>query len=135
MRIGELATRARVNIQTIRFYERRRLLRSPARSPAGYRIYDESDLETILFVKGCQGLGFTLNEVRELRRLHASIAMPLAAGTVRRKEVRSIIRLAQAKLETIRAKIDALRAIEARLASALQKPGARPAPACPAQRA
>ena len=133
MRIGELANRAGVNIQTIRFYERQRLLRKPARTPSGYRIYEEADLEIVQFVKECQRLGFTLNEVRELRRLHVSISSPPAGGRGREKEVRSILRLTQEKLESVRRKIDSLRAIERQLASSFEKPGKRRAPACPAK--
>jgi len=58
MRIGELARRARVNLQTVRFYERRGLLRKPARTRAGYRIYEDADLESLVFIKWCQRLGF-----------------------------------------------------------------------------
>ncbi len=130
MRIGELANRASVNIQTIRFYERQRLLRIPLRTPSGYRIYDEDDLATLQFVKHCQKLGFTLKEVSELRRLHVSIAK--IAGWSRENEVQSIVRLAREKLEDVRAKIVSLKTIENQLASALEKPRKRPTAVCPA---
>ena len=66
MQICELAKRAQVNLQSIRFYERKGLLRLPPRSAAGYRIYEQRDLEHVLFINWCQRLGFGLREVGEL---------------------------------------------------------------------
>lgn len=66
MRIGELAAEAGVNLQTIRFYERRGLLREPPRLMSGYRTYSAEAVRTIRFIKRCQGLGFTLTEIAEL---------------------------------------------------------------------
>jgi DNA-binding transcriptional MerR regulator len=51
MRIGELAKRAGVSVQAIRFYERRRLMRTPRRTATGYRIYSEQDLENVTLIK------------------------------------------------------------------------------------
>ena len=56
MRTGELARQAGVNIQTVRFYERERLLDPPPRTPAGYRRYSADDLERVVFIKTCQWL-------------------------------------------------------------------------------
>ncbi|MGH9441957.1 MAG: MerR family transcriptional regulator [Thermoanaerobaculia bacterium] len=131
MRIGELARQAGVNIQTIRFYERRQILRKPARTQSGYRIYDESDVESLRFVRECQRLGFTLTEVRELCPLHASIARPPAAG---REGLRRVVELAKRKLGSIRTKIESLEEIEARLVAALRRLEGRPDPACPVSR-
>ena len=69
MRTGELAARAGVNVQTLRYYERRGLLARPARSPAGYRSYPDEAVAVVRFVKRSQELGFTLDEVAELLRL------------------------------------------------------------------
>jgi DNA-binding transcriptional MerR regulator len=66
MRIGELATEAGVNLQTIRFYERRGLLKEPPRLMSGYRTYSPAAVRTIRFIKRCQGLGFTLAEIADL---------------------------------------------------------------------
>src|SRR5271165_5420354 len=52
MTIGELAAKAAVNIQTVRFYERRGILPEPPRSGSGYRCYDKSDLETLCLSGG-----------------------------------------------------------------------------------
>lgn len=74
MRSGELAAAAGVNVQTLRYYERRGLLPEPARSLGGYRDYDEQALALLRVVKAAQRLGFTLDEVAELldtgRRRH-----------------------------------------------------------------
>jgi len=69
MRIGELAAKAGVNIQSVRFYERRRILREPVRAASGYRVYGKSDLDDICFIKQCQELGFTLKEIQPLLQL------------------------------------------------------------------
>jgi DNA-binding transcriptional MerR regulator len=69
MRIGELAKRAGVSVQAVRFYERRRLMRTPRRTPAGYRIYTEQDLETVALIKRMQRFGFTLVEIRRVLQL------------------------------------------------------------------
>ena len=50
MRIGELASKAVVNIQSVRFYERRRLLREPVRTASGYRVYGKRGLAPIRFL-------------------------------------------------------------------------------------
>jgi DNA-binding transcriptional MerR regulator len=69
MRIGELAKRAGVSVQAVRFYERRRLMRTPRRTPAGYRIYSEQDLETVTVIKKMQHFGFKLVEIRRVLQL------------------------------------------------------------------
>lgn len=69
MTVGEVATRARVNIQTVRYYERRGLLPVPRRSAAGYRQYPEDVVPRIRFIKRAQELGFALEEAAELLAL------------------------------------------------------------------
>ena len=59
MRIGEVAGRARVPAKTIRFWEDRRLLPQPARTPSGYRDYDPAILERIAFIRHAQAAGLT----------------------------------------------------------------------------
>ena len=66
MTIGSLAGRAGVHIETIRFYERRRLMPAPRRTPSGYRLYDEHDLWRLEFIRRAKLLGFTLTEIAEL---------------------------------------------------------------------
>ena len=66
MRPGEVATAAGVNLQTLRYYERRGLLDEPARSLGGHRMYSHDAVTTLRVIKAAQRLGFTLAEVSEL---------------------------------------------------------------------
>lgn len=69
MKIGELAKRCDVNIDTIRYYERQGLLLAPNRLASGYRRYQASDIARLRFVRRAKTLGFTLDEIRELLAL------------------------------------------------------------------
>lgn len=69
MQIGQIAKRAGVPIDTVRYYERHGLLRSPARQASGYRLYEEQDIERLRFIRRAKSLGFTLNEIQELLAL------------------------------------------------------------------
>jgi len=60
-----------VNVQTLRYYERRGLLREPERSESGYRAWEAEAVRTVRFVKRAQGLGFTLREIEALLELAA----------------------------------------------------------------
>lgn len=66
MRIGELASRTNVAIDTLRYYERRGLLQEPERSPAGYRAYGPETVLRVRFIRRAQELGFTLQEIADL---------------------------------------------------------------------
>ena len=65
MQIGELASKAGVTVQTVRFYERLRLLPEPQRKQSGYRLYFQHDLKRLLFVRQAKSLGFSLEEIGE----------------------------------------------------------------------
>jgi Hg(II)-responsive transcriptional regulator len=67
--IGQVATAADVNFQTIRYYERRGLFAVPKRTPAGYRQYAEEAVARLRFIKHAQNLGFSLQEIQELLAL------------------------------------------------------------------
>jgi MerR family mercuric resistance operon transcriptional regulator len=69
MRTSELAGRAGVNTETLRYYERRGLLTEPPRTSGGYRDYPATSVELLRFIKRAQELGFTLDEVEELLHL------------------------------------------------------------------
>jgi len=64
--IGQLAKHSELTIETIRFYERKDLLKPDARSVAGYRLYNKLSIEKLVSIKRAKSLGFTLNEIREL---------------------------------------------------------------------
>jgi DNA-binding transcriptional MerR regulator len=76
LRTGEVAARAGVNIQTLRYYERRGLIAEPSRSIGGHRAYPPDTVALVNVIKAAQRLGFTLDEVAELldtgRRRHAT---------------------------------------------------------------
>jgi MerR family mercuric resistance operon transcriptional regulator len=103
--IGEVARAARVNIQTLRYYERRRLLRPPQREPNGYRRYDGEAVRIVRFVKQAQALGFSLKEIKELLALRLDPRR--SCGDVRVR--------AEAKLADIDQKIAGLRAMKVTL--------------------
>lgn len=65
-RSGQVADVAGVNVQTLRYYERRGLLARPARTPGGHRMYPPESVTVIRVIKAAQRLGFTLNEVSDL---------------------------------------------------------------------
>jgi Hg(II)-responsive transcriptional regulator len=67
--IGQLAKRANVNLETIRFYERRGLLPEPPRNKSGHRQYSIKDLRRTEFIKRTQSLGFSLQEISDLLSL------------------------------------------------------------------
>ncbi|MBN3458448.1 MerR family transcriptional regulator [Mycolicibacterium sp.] len=66
LRSGELAAAAGVNIETLRYYERRGLLREPQRSLGGHRLYPPETVTTMRVIKAAQRVGFTLTEVADL---------------------------------------------------------------------
>ena len=107
MRTSEVALRAGVNTQTLRYYERRGLLPQPPRSGSGYREYPAGTVSVLGFVKRAQGLGFTLAEIEEL--LDLAEGGPEACDQARA--------LAQAHAAELDRKIAGLRQMRASLAS------------------
>lgn len=98
MKIGTLAQRADVGIDTIRYYEREGMIPAPLRTQSGYRDYRDSDVSRLRFVRRAKQLGFTLQEIRELLDLTASASDDMAGLNVR----------AQAKLDDVNTRIDEL---------------------------
>lgn len=115
MRIGELASKAAVNIQTIRFYERRGILDEPMRSRAGYRCYDQGDLEALCFIRRSQDLGFSLHEIAQLLPLHRSIANLASPKDRRPREIREMTEVARSRLEQVEQKLRSLRTMRTQL--------------------
>lgn len=89
--IGELATRAGVNIQTVRYYERRGLMPKPARARSGYRQYRPEAADRLRFIRRAQGLGFSLEEIAELLALRVRHASACATVEARAREKISIV--------------------------------------------
>jgi DNA-binding transcriptional MerR regulator len=132
MRIGELSAKAGVNVQTIRFYERERLLRKPVRTASGYRTFEESDLERVRFIKDSQQLGFSLKEIKELLEIHESAKSFAGSPQTKSKEWEKAFRIARERLELINQKIEFLKVLKRPLAAVLEQPGAEKAMVCPA---
>lgn len=122
LRVGEVARRAGVRVQTIHFYERRGLLPKPSRTTSNYRAYPEGAVLRVLFVKRAQELGFTLREIEELLSLRA------APGT-RCADVRA---RAEAKVRDIDARLHLLQAMRKALTKLIGEcSGERPVTQCP----
>jgi Hg(II)-responsive transcriptional regulator len=121
LRIGEVAARAGVNIQTLRFYERRGLLEEPARRPSGYRAYPPETVRVVRFIKHAQELGFTLREVEELLRLRDSTSTPCS-------EVQAA---AEAKVADIEGKVRRLLAMKRALTLLVKSCARNASPECP----
>jgi len=111
LRSGQVAAAAGVNLQTLRYYERRGLLGEPKRSLGGHRLYAEEAVTALRVIKAAQRLGFTLDEVAEL----------LDAGRHRhgRRPDTGLQSRAQTKLTEVEAKIADLQVIAGTLRAAL----------------
>lgn len=93
MLIGELAERLGINPRTIRYYESIGLLPEPDRSESGYRVYDDADVERLVFIKAAQRLGLALDEVGEILGLRDRGQAPCAyVRSVLRRQVSDIDR-------------------------------------------
>lgn len=99
--IGAFAKAAQVNVETIRFYQRKGLLPEPDKPYGGIRRYGETDVARVLFVKSAQRLGFSLDEVAELLQLEDGTHCDEASS------------LAERKLEDVRGKMADLARMEA----------------------
>ncbi|MBU2665494.1 MerR family transcriptional regulator [Actinoplanes bogorensis] len=108
LRSGQVAAAAGVNLQTLRYYERRGLLAEPARTLGGHRLYPPDTVALLSVIKAAQRLGFTLDEVAEL----------LDTGR-RRHPTADLRQRAIAKITEIDAKIADLTAIRAALTDVL----------------
>ncbi|MBI3433598.1 MAG: helix-turn-helix domain-containing protein [Proteobacteria bacterium] len=119
--IGELSRRTGVHIETIRYYEKIKVLPAPPRTAGGRRVYGPVSTRTLAFIRRARELGFTLDEIRALLDLGGP-------GKASCAEVRDI---AAHHLDDIRAKIADLRKLEILLASTIAKCSGRTAPDCP----
>jgi MerR family mercuric resistance operon transcriptional regulator len=122
LKIGEVAARGGVNLQTIRYYEREGLLPKPPRLASGYRAFPADAVHRVRFIKRAQELGFSLAEIRELFSIQIDT----------KKDCSDVQRLAKAKIVDIEQKIDTLQSMKrvlTRLARAC--PGRGPSSQCP----
>ena len=119
--IGELSRLSGVNIETIRYYERIKLIPAPPRTQSGRRLYSATDLRLLAFIRRSRELGFSLDEIRTLLRLGGP-------GKASCREVREI---ASRHLGNIRAKLNDLMKLERLLARTIARCSGRTAPDCP----
>lgn len=108
LQIGEVAARSGVSIDTVRYYERFRLLSRSARSGGGFRLFPPEAVERIHFIKQAQELGFSLDEIREIltsgdgihecRRVRDLLQVKLAEVDERMKKMRGFRRTLQQNL-------------------------------------
>ncbi len=96
--IGKLAQEAGINLETVRYYERRGLVPKPPRTPSGYRLFPAETAQRLRFIRHAQELGFSLTEIRELLTLRVS-------PRISRSEIR---KRAEAKIVDIEKKIKRL---------------------------
>ena len=120
--IGQLAQRAGVGVETVRFYEREGLILEPPRRPSGYRDYPIETVARIVFIRRAKELGFALREINELLELRVRP----------RRNCAQVKQSADAKIADIEGKIAALRRIKRALKSLTKACEARtPTTECP----
>ena len=107
--IGALARHAGVHVETVRYYQRRGLVAEPRRPPGGIRRYDDTHARRLKFIRQAQGLGFGLEEVKELLTLEDG------------KHCREAARLGALKLAAVRERLAQLRRVENALATLLDQ--------------
>jgi len=119
--IGELSRRTGVNIETIRYYERIKMLPAPRRTRGGHRVYGPQQARVLAFIRRGRELGFALDEIRALLDLGGP-------GKASCAEVRVI---AKRHLDDIRAKIDDLAKLERLLGRTVARCSGKKVPDCP----
>ena len=107
MSIGELAAAAQVGVETVRYYEREGLLAAPSRTASGYRAYGPQHVERLNFIRHCRSLDMPLADIKRLLEL----------SNDRGVSCDDVNGLVQSHLERVRAKRDALEALEKQLAA------------------
>lgn len=88
--IGRLAEHAGVGIDTIRFYERKGLLPQPQRTASGYRLYNQSSISRIRFVRRAKELGFSLDEIQNLLKLQDNSGPKAEVKAITRRKLEQI---------------------------------------------
>ncbi|KAF2989291.1 helix-turn-helix domain-containing protein (plasmid) [Methylocystis sp. MJC1] len=119
--IGQLAAAAGVNLETVRYYERIKLMPPPARTASGYRAYEEGHIRRLAFIRRARELGFSIEQIRALLALAEPSRISCA-------EVREI---ARAHLDDVRLKLADLARLEGILADTISGCSGDPAPSCP----
>src|SRR5712692_10533201 len=111
LKVGELAERAGVGVQTLHYYERLALLPKPDRSASNYRLYPADALRRVQFIKKAQALGFTLEEIKEILGLRGQGRAPC----------RCVADVGKKHLQEIDARIEALQEFRRALVAVVPK--------------
>lgn len=98
---SELAKKCGVNIESLRYYEKRKLIDPPPRSQSGYRVYSEEDAVRVGFIKSARNLGFTLKEIGNLMKLRVD----------KKKSCDSVMVKARKRLDEVDKKITDLKSM------------------------
>ncbi len=119
--IGELSKHSGVKIETIRYYERVKMLPAPPRTANGRRVYGPAEKRTLAFIRRSRDLGFTLEEIRAL----------LALGGPERASCADVHKIASAHLTSVRHKLSDLAKLETILAETVAQCSDGATPDCP----
>ncbi|MBW0234639.1 MULTISPECIES: Cd(II)/Pb(II)-responsive transcriptional regulator [Pseudomonas] len=111
MKIGELAKLTDCQVETIRYYEREKLLPEPARSDGNYRLYTQAHVERLTFIRNCRSLDMTLEEIRSLLNLRDSP----------QDQCQSVNALIDEHIHHVKARIDGLLALQVQLLDLRQR--------------
>lgn len=119
--IGGLARQSQVTRDTLRFYERKRLIAPPRRTASGYRLYTEADKDRVQFIRRAQAMGLTLEDIQELLR-----AQTLTTAD----QCRRVASRLKSRIQAVDQKIAELRAFRAELARAVRQCEKAGEPSC-----
>jgi MerR family transcriptional regulator, mercuric resistance operon regulatory protein len=119
--IAALAKASKVQLETVRYYERIGLMPKPERAANGYRNYGPEHVKRLSFIRRAREIGFSIAAIRDL----------LALAEPGRGACTEVQTLTAAHLAEVRAKIEDLRKLEAILAAAVERCSTASAPACP----
>ena len=100
--IGTLAKLSEVNIETVRFYEKKGILPKPIRKPSGYRSYTDNDLKRLNFILMAKTHGFTLNEIKELLELRVDPESTCEDVRIKAREKIEIVKVKIKELNRIK---------------------------------
>jgi MerR family mercuric resistance operon transcriptional regulator len=119
--IGQLAAAASVNLETVRYYERIKLMPPPARRANGHRAYEQSHVRRLAFIRRARELGFGIEQIRTLLALAGPSRISCAEAQ----------KIAQAHLDEVRAKLADLARLESMLSRTVSQCAGGSAPSCP----
>lgn len=108
IKIGELALLTHCRVETIRYYEKARMLPAPPRSVSNYRLYDETHVEQLRFIRRCRSLDMTLDEIRKLLLIRDTPQGDCSAVNTFLEEHLSRIAVRIAEIEELRSQLISL---------------------------